>query len=304
MYHITIKPETFFIDNTLLDQNPYGNTSKAIDHALANKQHKQICNALERNVNFSLPKKNRDAQALPDIVFIASAGLSLPRLPVSLVILPNMKHAQRKDELPFIKEIFDELKIATIPFPGKAPFEGQAECKWFHNGELLIVGYGYRANKETVSTLRKLLQEIYTSHGITPPTVLGVHLKSFNYYHLDIAMLATSDITCLIQQGSIKDRDIYKIEKALGKAQVKIIATDDPFCLNAIIDGPNLLVHKLNNPELKAFLEDETGKTVIELDASEYEKSGGAVRCLVFDIFDPRLIKRKKHTHSNPSSPK
>jgi len=302
MYHITIKPDTFSIDNTLLSQNPYGSTDQSINKSLAQKQHKQVCNALEQNVNFSLKKEKENK--IPDIVFLASAGLSLPRLPVSLVILPNMKYAQRKAELPYIKQIFVDLKIQTVDFPTNTPFEGQAECKWFHNGELLLVGYGYRSNKETVSTLRKLLNEIYISFGITPPTVLGVHLKSFNYYHLDIAMLATSDISCLIQEGSIKDRDIYKIEKALGKAQVKIIATEDPFCLNSIIDGPNLLTHKLNNPELKAFLEEETGKTVVELDVSEYEKSGGGVRCLVFDIFDPRLIKRKKHTHSNPSSPK
>ena len=301
MYHITIKPDTFFIDNSLLEQNPYGAADQTINKPLATKQHKHLCNALEINVNFSLKEKTNK---IPDIVFLASAGLSLPRLPVSLVILPNMKYSQRKAELPYIKEIFEELKIQTVDFPQNAPFEGQAECKWFHNGELLLVGYGYRSNKETVATLRKLLNEIYTSFGLPPPTVLGVHLKSFNYYHLDIAMLATSDISCLIQQGSIKDRDIYKIEKALGKAQVKIIATDDSFCLNSVIDGPNLLTHKLNNPDLKAFLQEETGKNVIELDMSEYQKSGGSVRCLVFDIFDPRLIKRKKHTQSNPSSPK
>ena len=215
-----------------------------------------------------------------------------------------MKYAQRKAELPYLKEIFAELQIATVDWPAQAPFEGQAECKWFHGGELLIVGYGFRSNKETVHVLRNLLDDIYTSYGVKPPTVLGVNLISFNSYHLDIAMLATSEISCLIQKDSIKDRDLYKIEKELGKAQVKIIETNDPFCLNSIIDGKNLLTHKLNNPELKDFLETETGKSVVELDTSEFEKSGGSVRCLVLDIYDPRLIKRKKQSTSCPSSPK
>lgn len=301
MYHITIKPATFDFDESMIDQNPYGEKDTHIDKALAAKQHKEIAGALENNVNFSMKKTSK---FLPDLVFCASAGLSLPRLPLPFVILPNMKYDQRKAELPYIKEIFEELKITTADFPGTAPFEGQAECVWFHGGELLIVGYGFRSNKETVHTLRKLLHTIYDSYGITPPTVLGLSLKSFKYYHLDMAVLATSDIGCLIQQGSIKDRDLYKLEKAIGKAHIKIIETDDTFCMNSIIDGKHLLTHKLNNPELKVFLEEETGKKVLECDTSEFEKSGGSVRCVVFDVYDPRLTKRKKQHSSCPSSPK
>jgi N-dimethylarginine dimethylaminohydrolase len=301
MYHITIKPETYSFDKELVDQHPYCEKHTKIDKQEAYRQHKTLCLNLENTLKFAMYRKD---EFLPDIVFISSAGLSLPRLPEPLIILPNMKYAQRKAELPYIKEIFKELKIKTIDFPDKAPFEGQSECKWFHGGDLLIVGYGFRNNKETVNTLKNLLTEIYTTYGLVPPTVLGIRLKIFDYYRLDMAMLETSELSCIIHVNSIKDRDLYKLEKELGKSHIKIIDTYDKFCLNSVINGDSLLTHKLHNPELKRFLEMETGKTVVEIDTSEYEKTGGSVRCLVFDIFDPRAIKRKKHSHSCPSSPK
>ena len=71
---------------------------------------------------------------LPDNVFTANAGLCLPRLPTPTIFLPHMKCQQRKEELPHLTQIYKELGLHMIPFSGgapDAPFEGQAELKWF-----------------------------------------------------------------------------------------------------------------------------------------------------------------------------
>ena len=52
---------------------------------------------------------------------------------------------------------------------------------------------------------------------------------------------------------------------------------------------------------LKKYLEKITNKTVVEIDTSEFEISGGSVRSLIFDLIDPRTIKRRQRA---PSSPK
>jgi len=298
MYHITIKPETFGFTNDLVSQTPYGEKGTVIDQLKANKQHKQITQTLQNNILFTVAKT---PEFVPDLVFISCAGLSLPRLPESVVILPNMKYEQRKRELKYVKEIFKEAKIKTIEFPNEHEFEGQAEAKWFNNGELLVVGYGFRMTKASVKTLRKLINETYESYGVLPPRVISIHLKSFRFFHLDLAMLETSQTSAILQDDALNEKDRLRLSKEL---EITLIDTEDPFCLNSIIDGDHLLTHVLNNNELKEFLEHKTGKKIIELDTSEFEKSGGSVRCLVFDVHDPRLIKKKKHSHSNPSSPK
>ena len=298
MYHITIKPETFGFSNELVSQNPYGIPGTQIDHVKADKQHKQITNALQNNLLFTI---NKTKDFVPDLVFISSAGLSLPRLPEPVIILPNMKYEQRKRELVYIKEIFHELKIKTVEFPTEHQFEGQAEAKWFNNGELLVLGYGFRMTKSSVKVLKKLINEIYKSYGVEPPRILPIHLRSFRFYHLDMALLETSQTSCIIQEEALKFKDLKRLEKELD---VTIIETEDSFCLNSVIDGDNLITHVLNDNELKEFLEEKTGKKVLELDASEFEKSGGSIRCLIFDVYDPRMFKRKKHGQTSPSSPK
>ena len=302
MYHITVRPDTYKISSKLVDQNPYTDLDDKPNQKIAQKQHKNITNHLTHNINYVI--NSPQSINIPDMTFIASAGLSLPRIPEPIVILPWMKYPQRRKELPYIKDIFKDLRVKTVEFPGsaKAPFEGVSEAKWFDNGNLLVMGYGFRSTKETTVIMRKLLAEIYQSYGLSPPKVLAFPLQSFNYYHLDVAMLEIQPLTCIIHKAAIRPKDVQRLQAEA--ISVNLIETDDTFCLNSIIDGPNLLTHTLANPELKSYLEDLTEKTVVELDTSEFEKSGGSVRCLVFDMFDPRLIKKKQHSHSAPSSPK
>jgi N-dimethylarginine dimethylaminohydrolase len=302
MYHITVRPDTYKISSKLVDQNPYTDLDDKPNQKTAQKQHKHVTQHLTHNINYVVNAPH--TINIPDMTFIASAGLSLPNLPEPIVILPWMKYPQRRKELPYIKDIFKELHVKTVEFPGssKGPFEGAAEAKWFDNGNLLVMGYGFRSTKETTVIMRKLLAEIYQSYGLPPPKVLAFPLQSFSFYHLDVAMLEIQPLTCIIHKDAIRHKDVQRLQAEA--ISVHLIETTDTFCLNSIIDGPNLLTHTLADPELKSYLEDLTGKTVVELDTSEFEKSGGSVRCLVFDMFDPRLIKKKQHSHSAPCSPK
>jgi len=50
------------------------------------------------------------------------------------------------------------------------------------------------------------------------------------------------------------------------------------------VDGAHLITHKITDPQVKTFLEKKTGRRVIEVDTSEFEKSGGSVRCMTLDV--------------------
>jgi len=300
MYHITIKPDTYSVKEKYSNQNPYyGDVINKAHHKIVLEQHKNLIMKLSRNINYSVNKTNED---IPDLVFIANGGMSLPRLPESVLILPWMKYEQRRTEHKYLIEIFEDLHIKTIEFPGSmdAPYEGVAESKWFNNGELLVMGYGFRSTKETVSKMRILLNSIYTSYGVSPPRVISFHLQSYNYYHLDIAMLDFSQSECIIHKDAIKQKDLLRLQKYID---VHLLESDDKFCLNSVVDGDNLITHILDK-NTKKILQKLTEKNIIECDTSEFEKSGGSVRCMVLDIYDPRLIKRKKQSSSVPSSPK
>ena len=56
-------------------------------------------------------------------------------------------------------------------------------------------------------------------------------------------------------------------------------------CLNAIVDGNNLITHKMTDSYVKSFLERTVNRKIIEVDTTEFEKSGGSVRCMTLDVF-------------------
>ena len=264
-------------------QNPYIDVKHSVDKAKVAKQHKAVETAFQHMVTYRLP---HTTDKLPDIVFVANGGLALPRLPVPLVILPHMKYAQRKAELPYLEAMFAKLGIATHPFPGSkaAPFEGAAELKWFHGGQLAICGPGWRSTRETFRRLNHLLKEIYEEYGLESPELLVLPLISDNYYHLDVAMLEFDDTKCVIHKRAFSPASIRALQKALGFRNVTVLDTTDSFCLNAVVDGPRLITHKLTDPGVRPILERATGRRVHEVDTSEFERSGGSVRCMTLDI--------------------
>lgn len=278
MFRILIEPSTFEILPLQNHQNPYIDVGFHADKKKVNAHYAQFVSAFFCPIyKVSLP---RNVGHLPDIVFCASVGLALPRLSGPLVLLPNMKYAQRKAELPHIRKICKELSIPTVDYPGKEPFEGQAELKWFDGGRKAVLGYGYRSTKQTVQELKGLFAKIY---GKDAPQLLGLHIHSPKYYHLDIAMLEYSN-KCIVHKDAFSQQGFKQLREFLGPDNVTIVNTSDSFGLNAIVENSTLITHKLTDPSLLRFLERTTGLSVVQVDTSEFEKSGGSVRCMAFDV--------------------
>ena len=125
---------------------------------------------------------------------------------------------------------------------------------------------------------------MYTSHGLVPPTLLAVPLASADYYHLDVAMLEFDDSKCIIHKKAFHPNAIQAIQSFLGESNVHVIDVKDTFCLNAVVDGNTLITHRLTT-KVEDLLTEITGKHVKQVDTSEFEKSGGSVRCMTLDIY-------------------
>lgn len=282
MIRVFIDPSTFEILPMQHGQNPYIDiTYRANENSrMIQSQHEHAVAAFTATPGIvgQLPKKTCH---LPDIVFMANAGLSLPRLGRPLLLLPNMKYPQRKAELPYLKRIYHDIQLPYLPYPGKEPFEGQAELKWFDGGRKAICGYGHRSTKKTFEELDRFFERIY---GVDKPELLVIKLVSADYYHLDVAMFEYDDTKCIIHRRAVSPASIRKIQAFLGHDHVTVLDTTDSFCLNAVVDGPHMITHKLRDPSLKPLFERLTGRTVKEVNTSEFEKSGGSVRCMTLDI--------------------
>ena len=280
MEHILIIPNTFQILDFQKNQNPYIEPSNNSKRKVL-KEHADLVSKVEDATIYTINPPNHSGP-LPDIVFVANGGFSLWGLPEPILILPQMKYKQRQDELPYLKEICIDQGLTGVEFPSKEPFEGQAEAKWFHNGSLLVCGYGHRSTKESFKVLNKLLKEIYARYKRPAPKLLVLPLESADYYHLDVAMLEFNDDSCIVHKRAFSLASIRKLEAALN-GKVHVLDTDDSFCLNAVVQGGNLLTHLLTE-DVKLFLESKTGLKIVQNNTDIFEKSGGSVRCMILDI--------------------
>jgi N-dimethylarginine dimethylaminohydrolase len=277
MKRLLIEPTTFEILPMQNKQNPYINIKKSVHNQKAEDQHELLTKSLIHAVVYRLPAT---LTPLPDIVFTANGGLSLPGK--KTVLLPNMKYSQRQSELPFLTEILRQEGVKTMNYPGKEPFEGQAELKWFDGGKKAVCGYGHRSTKQTFRELDDLFARLY---GSNKPTLLVLPLASANYYHLDVAMCEYDQTRCIVHKRALSPVSHRKLKEFLGPENVTVIDTPDSFCLNAVIDGNHMITHKLTDGRLKPLFERLTGRRVVEVPTTEFEKSGGSVRCMTLDLY-------------------
>jgi N-dimethylarginine dimethylaminohydrolase len=178
------------------------------------------------------------------------------------------------------------LGVRYIPFPGgdDAPFEGQPDAKWFHGGAKLICGYGYRSTRKTFRILESLIRDVYLSYGVAPPEFHVFKKQHFDFYHLDIGMLEYNQSSVIIHSNLFSKEDKTKLRRLLGAKNVHIIHTSDKFCLNAIDCGTYIICQELER-DVANSLRECTGKRLRQIDMTEFQKSGGSVRCLVFDVW-------------------
>jgi len=278
---LLVNPETFHITPFQQRQNPFLDKIQPVNKARAKRQHK----ALQEALPHSFVAQIGEPVHLPDIIFAANWALPLPRLPKPTVLLASMKYAQRQREQAVVKEILTQRDIICLP-PLSTIFEGQAELKWFHGGLKAIQGYGFRSQRASVPAIHRRFQEIYGSYGLESPLVLPLKQIDPDLYHLDLCILEVDAGRCIVQKSAFSRGDLKKIGDFLKHENVLIIDSKDKFICNSIVLGDRILVNKPAIEDLETYRQIEafTKKRIHVLDTSEFNKSGGGIRCMVLQM--------------------
>jgi len=273
-------PDTFHITSIQQHQNPFLDTVRQPNKAKERQQHAALVRALPRAFRSPLIP-----HTVPDLIFAANWGLPLPRLPRPTVILASMKYKQRQREEPIVRTILQHRNIICLP-PLPTVFEGQAELKWFHGGLKAIQGYGFRSTKAAVPAIHYRLHSIYQSYGLPDPEILALKQTDPALYHLDLCILEVDANRCLVMKQAFSPRDIDRIKAFLGSQNVLVLDTPDLFLCNSIVLKDRILVNKptISDPATYRKIEAFTGKKIHVLDTSEFNKSGGGIRCMVLSM--------------------
>ncbi len=276
--NVLMCPPTYF--SVKEAQNPFMEGKVGtVDTELAMKQWQ----ALKDNyVEIGCEVKTVDAvEDLEDMVFAANQVLpGIDETGMPFAILGEMRHEKRRLEVPWYRQWFlangykiimlsDALELGS-PVPR---FEAQGDAIWHPGRKLLWGGYGSRTDKEAYPLIHRLLNV---------PIIL-LKLSDPRFYHLDTCFSAIDEETVMIYDGAF-DSDGLALIKHFFKKVISVSEKDAlNFALNAVAINGNVILQKGSADTVEALK--SGGFNPIEVDTSEFMKSGGSVFCLKMMVF-------------------
>jgi len=248
-----------------------------VDHDTARRQWEAL-----RDAYASLgvhPEILEGVQGLPDMVFCANQTLPFyrPADATRGVVLSRMHAPERQAEVPHFARFFEQhgYEVHRLPESLDTNFEGMGDAIWHPEHHLLWGGYGFRTERPAYAAISEMLDV----------PVLTLRLDDPDFYHLDTCFSVLDARSVLIYP------DVFDAE---GRALIDrffdtvIEAPDDEarrlFACNAHCpDGEHVLIQAgctVTNERLRS-----AGFSPIELDTSEFLKSGGSVFCMKLMIW-------------------
>lgn len=214
---------------------------------------------------------------LEDMVFAANQvlpGMGADGQPY--VLLSHMRHAARRGEVPHYRDWFQRAGYAIHELPADAGFfEGQGDAIWHPGKRLLWGGHGPRTSMRSYRQVAKVL-------GIP---VITVELVHEGFYHLDTCFCVLAPDAVLIHPAAFDAESLAMIHAMFPRVlEVGEADASQCFACNAhSLDGKKVVLQR-GARDTVALLRSE-GFEPIEVETSEYLKSGGSVFCLKMMIY-------------------
>jgi ornithine--oxo-acid transaminase len=212
----------------------------------------------------------------PDMVFTANAGLERN----GVVAISSFYHPERQGEEPHFRRWFREAGYTIVDIPRSTPFEGEGDALFSTDGRCLWAGHGPRT---AVSSHRAISQ----AWGIP---VVSLHLIDPRFYHLDTCFVPLEGGYVMYFPDAFDHLSLHKIEAFYSPEKRIVIGEADAvrFACNAVNAGRTIILNTISS-KLSRQLE-QLGFKVVQIELTEFLKAGGAAKCLVMKLSQPKPI--------------
>lgn len=219
-------------------------------------------------------------EGLPDMVFCANQSFPfMDKDQKRNAFLSNMHNDIRHKEVEHIGKFLSAQGYATKPIASRNKntlFEGMGDVTWLSRTKFLLGGYGFRTSKDMYIELSKVTE--------TPIAIF--ELKNPKFYHLDTCLSVLNETTAIVCKEAFTQEG-YELLQSIFKnlLEVPLLEADAPgFACNAHCpDEKHIIIQRGNNHTVA--LTRQYGFIPIEVDTSEFIKSGGSVYCMKLMYF-------------------
>jgi N-dimethylarginine dimethylaminohydrolase len=242
----------------------------ATKHEIASNQWQSLKKAFER-IGYVVDTVQPEP-GLEDMVFTANQVLLGQDAKGPYVVLSRMRHPSRRQEIPIFAKWFKDRHYRIVEISKDNAeglyFEGQGDALWHPGKQLLYGGYGQRTDVAVYPILSALLDI---------PIIL-LPLIHPRFYHLDTAFCPLDQKTVMACRAAF-DNEGWGLIKHYFPNVVSVSEADaQNFACNALALGKNVVIQKGSIETVQQLR--ALGFNPIEVETSEFMKSGGSVSCL------------------------
>ncbi len=260
--HILMCPPDYY--GIEYEINPWMNTARQADHALAVEQWKALHqHILAAGAQVSLLKP---VKGLPDLVFTANAAMIYHQH----ALLSHFRHAQRQGEEPYNRQWLIEHGFEVIDVPAGISFEGAGDALFC--GDTLYAGYRMRSDAVGHQEIGRML-------GVR---VIPVELVDARYYHLDTCFCPLAEGEAIWFPAAFDDYG----QRAIRELVPNLIEVDraeaERFACNAVVIGRQVITNTGCDKLHSALSECDYQPVATPLD--EFVKAGGSAKCLTLRL--------------------
>jgi N-dimethylarginine dimethylaminohydrolase len=259
--YLMCPPEHFGV---LYEINPWMHQEVAVDLERARDQWETLVRTLRdagASVEVLAPRPG-----LPDLVFTANAGFVNGRC----FVPSRFRHPQRQGETPHYVEWFSANGFTVAELPPDVSHEGAGDALPF--GGVFLSGYRFRSDAAAHVELSRLA-------GVP---VRPVELSDARYYHLDLTFCPLDGRRALMAPHAWDSYGRKVVEALVPEPFVLDQEETAAFCCNSVVVGTTVVMPACT-PRVGRRLT-EWGFDVAVVDVSEFQKAGGACRCLTLAL--------------------
>ena len=265
-------------------KNVYMKINDQVDLAKARQQWDDL-----RNVYLGLKQEGiiDDLLEIPgvegceDMVF--AANQSLPWVMWNgekVALMSNMKFETRQTEVLYFEDYYKDLGYTITNLQTRGVFEGMGDCIPHPARKLVYGGYGFRTERMAYDEVCRVIDA----------PIITLQLVNEHFYHLDTCFLPLNESEVALVPEAFSSESLGVIRKMFeGVYEIPAEEAMQGFSCNAhIIYNSNrkrtAAIIQKGNPVTLNILQQSIHK-VIEVNTSEFMKSGGSVYCMKMMVY-------------------
>lgn len=244
--------------------NPWMHTDNPVQLDLAHKQWQKLYEIYTEHLKWDV-QLIEPVEHLPDMVFTANGAL----LYKGKVAIPHFRQPDRQPETPKFEEWFRSAGYTEL-FTPKYDFEGEGDALVWN--DILFAGYPWRTDKPAHAEVADFL-DIKT---------ISLQLADARFYHLDTALTIVDQSTVALYPKAFTKESLHSIHRQVPHV---IEATDEDavaYGLNAMSNGKSIVIPENAHNLIRNY--QEKGLQVYPTPITEFQKSGGGVKCLTLEL--------------------